>query len=334
MKAITMSKYGGPDVMSLEAMPKPKPGPDDILIQVHAAGLNPVDWKIRKGDLKAVLSFDMPMIMGNELSGVVEAVGTKVSAFKPGDEVYTRVDNEHASAFAEFSVVDHSLVALKPKNISFDEAAGIPLAGLTAWQSLFDRMQLKSGQKILVHAGAGGVGTLAIQFAKHAGAFVATTASTCNHDMLKELGVDLCIDYNEQDFIEVVKDYDAVLDCMGGKVLERSIGCVKPGGWVVNLAGLPDPITAKEMGIPTVFRFFLSLMTRKVVNAAKRAGVNYRFLALEPRGDQLKEIAQLIEAGAVKPVVDSVHSFDRYADAFTHLEDGHAHGKIILSFNK
>lgn len=330
MKAVRMHSYGGPDVMHLDEVSKPEPGPSDLLIAVHAAALNPVDWKIRKGMLKAALDIPTPAIMGSELSGVVESMGPEVSGFAPGDAVYARVDKDSMGTFAEFCTVNHRIVAKKPSSISHAEASGVPLAGLTAWQCLFDRMGVTRGQKVLIHAGAGGVGTFAIQFAKHAGAHVIATASARNHDLLRELGADECVDYTTTSVVDVVSDCDAVLDAVGGKTTLESIQMAKPGGWVVSIASLPDPVTAREMGIGFVPRLFLTLMTRKVVGAAKRAGVNYRFLFLEPRADQLQEIAALIDGGSVKVIVDSVYPLDQFKEAFAKQEAGHARGKIVL----
>lgn len=331
MKAVVMRKYGGPDVMALDDVPAPEPRANEVLIEVHAAALNPVDWKIRAGMLKAALDIKVPAVMGSELSGVVTGAGPEVLNFAAGDAVYARVDKDAMGAMAEYCAVDAGIVAKKPESLSHVEASGVPLAGLTAWQCLFDRMAVQSGQKVLIHAGAGGVGTFAIQFAKNAGAYVATTASAANHELLRELGADECIDYTTTDFTEVLSDYDAVLDAVGGQTTLDSIKVAKPGGWVVSIASLPDPVSALEMGIGIVPRLFLRFMTRNIVSTAKAAGVHYRFLFLEPRSDQLKAIADLIDSGKVRVIVDSTYPIEEYAEAFAKLETGHARGKIVLA---
>lgn len=331
MKALVMTGYGGPEVMELRDMAEPEAGPEDLKIDVHAAALNPVDWKIRAGMLKAALRYKMPQIMGNDLSGTVSAVGEKVTKFKVGDEVYARPHHERMGAFAETAVVNEAYAARKPQNLSHVEAASIPLVGLTSWQALVDLMNIESGQKVFIHAGAGGVGTFAIQLAKHRETVVTTTASPKNHDFLRDLGADQVIDYHTEDFTTEPDAYDAVFDTIGGKILRQSFQIVKRGGWVVSIASMPDPITAQEMGIPLPMRLALRFMTRQERGLAKAKDVHYRMLLMQPNGKELGQITELIEANTIKPIIDSTHPLEDYAKAFAHLEDGHARGKIVFA---
>ncbi|MCH7958867.1 MAG: NADP-dependent oxidoreductase [Candidatus Hydrogenedentes bacterium] len=330
MRAVIMTEYGGPEVMRVEDIAEPEMGAGDVMVDVRAAALNPIDFKIRNGDMKQAMKFDMPLTMGFEMAGVVREVGSDVTKFKPGDEVYARVAGSRIGCFSECIAVDESVVALKPPSLSFEEAASLPLAGLTAWQCLTDRMNVSQGQKVLIHAGAGGVGTLAIQFAKHLGAYVATTASPRNHEFLKDLGADEVIDYTAEDFTEKCSDYDAVLDTMGGTVLEKCFQVVKPGGWVVSITSMPDPETAVEMGMPLPVRLILRLMTRKVRGLARKAGVNYRFLFMNPNSEDLEGFNKLIAAGKLKPIIDKVYPLDEAVHAMNYLELGHARGKVVL----
>ena len=248
MKAFILDRYGSNDVVRAGEMPDPELHDDDVLVQIHAASVNPVDLKIRDGKLKLILPYRLPFILGNDLAGVVVRVGSGVRRFKPGDEVYARPDEDRIGAFAEFISIKEDAVANKPKKLTMEEAASIPLVGLTAWQALVERANLKTGQKVLIHAGSGGVGTFAIQLAKHLGAIVATTTSTANVEWVKRLGADIVIDYKKDDFANILHDYDVVLDTLGGETLEKSLRVLKPGGKLISISGPPDPDFAKEIG--------------------------------------------------------------------------------------
>lgn len=329
MKAFIIDRYG-PDTVRLAEMPMPQPGDNDVLVQIHAASVNPVDFKIRDGKLKPVLRYRLPIILGSDLSGVVVEVGDSVRGFKLGDEVYARVDKDRIGTFAEFIAVREESVAPKPASLSMEEAASIPLVALTAWQALIDRADLKAGQKVLIHAGSGGVGTLAIQLAKHLGAFVATTTSTANVGWVKALGADLVIDYKTQDYATVLRDYDVVLDTLGGKVAEESLQVLKPGGKLVSISGAPDPEFATEMGLGWAMRQVFRLLSYRVRRHAKRLRVSYSFLFMKPSGEQLRSIGALIDSGVLRPVVDRVFPFESTTDALAYVERGRARGKVVV----
>jgi len=330
MKAFIVDRYGSSDSVRAGDMPVPQLRDDDVLVQIHAASINPLDLKIRDGKLKLVLPYRLPIILGNDLDGVVVGVGAGVRRFKAGDEVYARVDTDRIGAFAELISIREDSVAIKPKTLNMEEAASIPLVGLTAWQTLIERANLKAGQKVLIHAGSGGVGTIAIQLAKHLGATVATTTSTANVDWVKALGADVVIDYRKDDFEAVLRDYDVVLDTLGGDVLEKSPRVLKPGGTLVSISGPPDPDFAKDMGLPWVLRQVMRLLSHRIRKSAKRHRVSYSFLFMKPSGDQLREIGALIDSGAIRPVVDRVFPFGSTKEALAYVEQGRAKGKVIV----
>jgi len=308
MKTISIANYGPLDeVVRTTDMPKPAPAPSEVLIQVRAAGVNPVDWKIAEGYLKSMRQFPMPLILGNEVAGVVAAVGSAVTGYKSGDEVYVRLDSAKCGAFAEFVAVDAKLVAPKPRSLDFTTAAGIPLAGLTAWQGLFEHLKLQKGQKVLIHAGSGGVGSFAIQFAVHIGAEVATTVGPTGLDMAKTLGAKYVIDYKSQRFEDSVKDFDAVYDTMGGETQARSLRVLKRGGVLVTIVGI---------GVDQ--------------NIAEKLGVSMKAFTMQPDGKQLVEIAGLVDAGAVKPIIDRIFTFDHGKQALLYSKTGRAKGKIVI----
>ena len=286
--------------------------------------------KIRDGKLKLVLPYRLPLILGNDVAGVVVRVGSGVRRFKPGDEVYARPDKDRIGAFAEFISMNEDAVAIKPKGLTMEEAASIPLVGLTAWQVLIERANLKTGQKVLIHAGSGGVGTIAIQLAKHLGAIVATTTSTANVDWVKRLGADIVIDYRKDDFETILRDYDVVLDTLGGEVLEKSLRVLKPGGKLISISGPPDPDFAKDIGSSWILRQAMRLLSYRIRKKAKRHRVSYSFLFMKPNGDQLREIGSLIDSGAIRPVVDRVFPFESTKEALAYVEKGRAKGKVIV----
>lgn len=331
MKAFLMTGYGGPDVAELREVETPQPGRGEVLVRVHAAGLNPLDYKIRKGDLKAITRFALPVVMGNEIAGVVEALGEGAEGFAPGDRVFARMPKDRLGAFAEYAVVPQELLALVPDGLDLVTAAGVPLAGLTALQALRDEIGLKPGDRVFIPAGAGGVGTFAIQIAKWLGAEVTTTASPRGRELVERLGADRVIDYTQERFQDQLSDMDGVFDLLGGETLEASFGVVKPGGMVVSVAGLPEPETArKDLGLGPFMTAAFWFISRKLRGAARQHGARYRFLFMHPSGPELAELAGLIETGALKPVVDRVFPFDEVAEAMAYLETGRAKGKVVL----
>ena len=330
MKAVVIDRYGNNEVVRAREMPDPELQDEDLLVQIHAASVNPLDLKIRDGKLKPVLPYRLPLILGNDLAGVVLRVGPGVRRFKPGDEVYARPDKDRIGAFAELIAIREDAVAIKPKRLTMEEAASIPLVGLTAWQALVERANLKAGQKVLIHAGSGGVGTMAVQLAKHLGAIVATTTSTANLDWVKGLGADIVIDYKKDDFETIPRDYDVVLDTLGGEALEKSLRVLKPGGKLVSISGPPDPDFAKDMGANWILRLAMRLLSHGIRKSAKRLGVNYSFLFMQASGDQLREIGSLIDAGLIRPVVDRVFPFESTKEALAYVDKGRAKGKVVV----
>ena len=330
MKAVVIDRFGSNEVVRAGEMPDPALRDEDVLVEIHAASVNPLDLKIREGKLKLILPYRLPLILGNDLAGVVLRVGPGVRRFKPGDEVYARPDKDRIGAFAELIAIREASVAIKPKRLTMEEAASIPLVGLTAWQALVERAQLKAGQKVLIHAGSGGVGTIAVQLAKRLGAIVATTTSTANLDWVKGLGADIVIDYRKDDFEATLRDYDVVLDTLGGEVLEKSLRVLKPGGKLVSIAGPPDPDFAREIGASWVLTLAMRLLSRRIRSSAKRLGVNYSFLFMRSSGDQLREIGSLIDAGLIRPVVDRVFPLESTKEALAYVEKGRAKGKVVV----
>ena len=330
MKAFVIDRYGSNDGVRFGAMPDPELRDDDVLVQIHTASVNPLDLKIRNGKLKLILPYHLPLILGNDLAGVVVRVGSRVRRFKPGDEVYARPDQDRIGAFAEFISMNEDAVANKPKELTMEEAASIPLVGLTAWQALIERANLKAGQKVLIHAGSGGVGTFAIQLAKHVGAIVATTTSTANLDLVKRLGADIVVDYRKDDFETILRDYDVVLDTLGGETLEKSVRVLKPGGKLISISGPPDPAFAKDIGSSWSLRLVMRLLSYRIRKKAKRHQVSYSFLFMRASGDQLREIGSLIDSGIIRPVVDRVFPFESTKEALAYVEKGRAKGKVIV----
>ena len=329
MKAFIIERYGR-DALHAAEMPRPPVREGDVLVQVHAASVNPVDFKIRDGKLKLVLRRPLPIILGNDFSGVVAEVGAGVTRCKVGDAIYARADKDRIGSFAEFIAIRESSVAPMPTRLSMEEAASIPLVALTAWQAFTERAALKAGQKVLIHAGSGGVGTLAIQLAKHLGAFVATTTSTANVDWVRALGADLVIDYKTQDFATIVRDYDLVLDTLGGETVERSLEVLRRGGKVVSISGPPDPAFADEWKLGWAMRQVFRVLSHRVRKRAKQLGVSYDFLFMHPDGEQLRTIGGLIDAGIVRPVVDRVFTFEQTVEALRYVETGRAKGKVVV----
>ena len=330
MKAFVIDRYGKKDQGRIGEMPDPELRENDVLVQVYAASVNPVDFKIRNGEFKLVVPYRLPLILGNDVAGVVVQVGHRVRRFKIGEEVYARPPKDRIGSFAELISLHEDAVAIMPRRLSMEEAASIPLAGLTAWQALIDRANLKKGQKVLIHAGSGGVGTFAIQLAKHLGATVATTTSAANLDLVKSLGADIAIDYKTTDFTKVLRDYDVVLNSLGAETLNKSLEVLKPGGKLISISGPPDPDFAKDQGLSWILRQGVRVLSYGIRKKAKRHHVNYSFLFMKADGDQLREITSLIDADVIRPVVDRLFPFESTREALAYVETGRAKGKVVI----
>ena len=330
MKAFVVSRYGKKNGVEAVERPDLELRDGDVLVQIHAASVNPLDLKIRNGELKPILPYKLPLVLGNDLAGVVIKVGPNVQRFKPGDEVYAKPDKDRIGAFAEMIAINENDVAKKPHALNMEQAASIPLVGLTAWQALIEKAKLQAGQKVLIHAGSGGVGTIAIQLARHLGATVATTTSTANVPWVKRLGADVVIDYKNNDFETILRDYDVVLDTQGGKTLDKSLRVLKPGGKVISVAGPPEPDFAKEFGVNWLLIQAMRLVSFPIRRKAKRRGVTYSFLFMKASGSQLRELGSLIDSGAIRPVIDRVFPFQSTAEALAYVEKGRAKGKVVV----
>lgn len=329
MKAMVIDKYGKLP-LRLAEMPQPVIGDHDVLAEIHAASINPIDFKIKEGGLKMLLKYKMPLIMGNDFSGVVVKAGAKVTRFKVGDEIYGRPRKSRIGTFAEYIAIDEEDIALKPKNLSFEQAASIPLVGLTSYQALHEILQLQKGQKVLIQAGAGGVGTFAIQLAKVLGAYVATTTRGSGADLIKSLGADKVINVGDEKFEDALQEYDAVFDTIGGNTLEKSFQILKSGGKIVSVSGVPNVRFAKEFGVGMIKKIMFFIASHKITALEKKHNVHYTFLFMKPSGKQLDMIAHLIEAGKIKPVVDRIFPFEDAPKAMEYSHAGKAKGKLIL----
>lgn len=329
MRAFVVTKYKEP--VREADVPEPVVGERDVLVRVEAAGLNPLDEKIRAGEFKQILPYKLPLILGNDVAGTVIGVGAGVCGFKPGDEVYARPGIDRIGAFAERIAVAEGDLALKPASISMEEAGSLPLVALTAWQALVERGNVRPGQKILIHAGAGGVGSIAIQLAAHLGAEVATTAGASNAHFVRALGADVVIDYHTQDFEQHLDGYDLVLDSLGGENLARSLRVLKPSGKAIGIAGPPDPAFAGEAGLNPVLRLAVAGLSGKIRKQAKKLGVTYEFLFNHASGDQLRQINTLIDQGALRPVVGKTVGFDQTSEALNALSKGGIRGKAVVT---
>jgi NADPH:quinone reductase-like Zn-dependent oxidoreductase len=330
MRGFIVDRYRKKGALRLGEAPEPALGDDDVLVEIHASGLNLLDSKIRDGEFKLILPYRPPFVPGHDVAGTVVRVGAKVRRFKPGDEIYARPRDGRVGAFAELISIDEADVALKPKNLSMEEAASIPLVGLTAWQALVEKADLRKGQKVLIHAGSGGVGTFAIQLAKHLGATVATTTSTANVELVRKLGADAVIDYMTQDFEKVLSGYDVVLNSLDNDTLQRSLGVLKPGGKLISISGPPDAAFAKEQGLNWLLQQVLRLLSFGIRKKAKGQRISYSFLFMRANGEQLSEIASLIEAEIIRPVVDRVFPFEAANEALAYVETGRAKGKVVI----
>jgi NADPH:quinone reductase-like Zn-dependent oxidoreductase len=330
MKAFLIDRYGKKETGRIGDAPQPPLRDDDVLIRVHAASVNALDTKIRTGEFKLILPYRLPLVLGNDVAGTVERVGAGVRQFKPGDEVYARPDDDRLGTFAEFIAIKATSVALKPGNLGMVEAASLPLVALTAWQALVETAQLKPGQKVFIQAGSGGVGTVAIQLAKHLGAFVATTTSTANVGWVKALGADVVIDYKQQDFATELADYDVVLNSLGKDELTRSLKILKPGGHLISISGPPTPTFATARGLAWPLKQVMRLLSHGIRSKAEQKGVTYTFVFMRASGQQLGEITSLVEVGAIRPVIDRVFPFQETQSALAHVESGRAKGKVVV----
>lgn len=330
MKAFSISRYKKNSELKLADMPEPIVKEDEVLVEIYAASVNLLDSKIKSGEFKLILPYKMPLILGHDVAGVIIKVGSKVKNFKVGDEIYARPSDFHIGTFAESISINEKDIALKPKNLTMEEASSIPLVGLTAWQALVEKSKVQKGQKVFIQAGSGGVGTFAIQLAKHLGATVATTASEKSFDFLKNLGADVLIDYKTQNFEDVLIDYDVVLNSQDSKTLEKSFEVVKSQGKIISISGPPTLVFAEELNLPWYVKFATKLLSSKVRKIAKKQNINYSFLFMKANGKQLAEITKVIESGIIKPVIDQVFPFQNTNEAVKYVESGRAKGKVVI----
>jgi NADPH:quinone reductase-like Zn-dependent oxidoreductase len=331
MKAFVVAQYGEDGIRAAD-VPEPKVGNRDVLVRVSAASINPLDKMLRNGEFKQLLKYKAPFVLGHDVAGVVTKVGAGVRDFGVGDEVYARPRDLRIGTFAEYIAIDQDDVALKPASLTLHDAAAVPLVALAAWQILVEKAQLTPGQKVLVHAGAGGLGSTVIQLAKHLGAHVATTANGASEQLVRDLGADVVIDYTKQDFSQILSGYDLVLDSLGGENLMKSLTVLKPGGLAIGVAGPPDAGFAKQVGAPKPFTLVMSFLSRKVRRAARKRGVRYSFFFMRASGAQLRELAVLYDAGHLRPVLDATFAFDQTVEALAYVESGKVKaGKVVVA---
>ena len=335
MKSLMITKYGDIN-SSLEEqdIPKPLVEANQILIRTYSSSFNPIDHMIVKGDYKAMGKVSFPAGIGRDVSGIVEEVGKNVRKFKIGDKVYSRINESFVGTMAEYVLSNVKDTALMPSNLSFDESASIPLVGLTTYQALVDIAKLSKGENVLIHAGSGGIGTFAIQLAKHLGANVTTTTSTKNILFVKSLGADKVIDYTSQNYLDEGAAFDVVYDTLGGNHTMDSFKVLKDGGRVVSIKGTVDSITAKQLGLNRLIQMIIAFQARKVFKAASKMNASYRFLYMSPNGEQLKKIAKLYELVAIKPIIDKTYEFSESIQALEYLSKGHAKGKVVVKIRE
>ncbi|OBB13305.1 NADPH:quinone oxidoreductase [Mycolicibacterium setense] len=330
MRAFAIDRYKSKDGGRIVDLPQPDVGDNDVLVQVHAAGVNVLDTKIAAGEFKIFLPYRFPLVLGNDVAGVVVQVGARVRRFKPGDEVYARPDKDRIGTFAEFISMNEADVALKPRELSMVEAASVPLVGLTAWQALVEKANVQPGQKVFIQAGTGGVGTFAIQLAKHLGATVATTASAANFELVRALGADVLVDYKTEDFETKLHGYDVVLHSQDSKTLDKSLRVLKPGGRLISISGPPDPAFADEMGLPWYVRSIMRVLSFGARRKARARNVTFSFLFMRANGEQLSAITSLIDQGVIRSVVEKVFPFESTKDALDYIDRGRAKGKVVV----
>lgn len=331
MKAFIVKRYGKKEKLHLTDWEEPTLKENEVLVQVHSAGVNSLDSLIKNGDFKLFLPYSPPFVNGHDVAGVVIKIGSKVTGFQVGDEVYSRPSDHSIGTFAEYISIDENDIALKPKNLTMEEAASIPLVGLTAWQALVEIGNIKKGQKVFIQAGSGGVGTFAIQLAKHLGAFVATTTSAKNMDLVKSLGADLIIDYKTEDFETKLKDYDLVLHSnRDTKILEKSLRILKPGGQLISLVGPPTPEFATTLDLPWYLKLVTKFLSLGAKKKSRKLNADFVFLFMRAEGKQLGQLTKLIEAGVIKPVIDKVFPFEQTNEALAYVETGRSRGKVVV----
>lgn len=328
MKAYAIDAYKGP--VTLHELPEPAARAGQVVVSIEAASVNPIDVKVRSGAFKAILPYEMPLVLGHDFAGTIAAVGAGVTQAKVGDAVFACAGGDRIGTFAERIAIAEKDIALKPSNLEMTDAAALPLVALTVWQVLVERAGIRRGQRILIHAGSGGVGTVAIQLAKHLGAHVATTVGTTNVELAKSLGADVVVDYRKEAFEQVLSDYDVVLHTLGNDELVRSLAVLKPGGKLISISGPPDPAFAASSGANWIVRQVIKLGSASIRRKAKRHRVEYSFLFMRPDGAQLAEIASLVESGVIRPVVDEVFPFDQTPAALDRTASGRARGKIVV----
>lgn len=330
MRAFAIDRYKSKDGGRIVDLPQPDVGDNDVLVQVHAAGVNVLDTKIAAGEFKIFLPYRFPLVLGNDVAGVVVQVGARVRRFKPGDEVYARPDKDRIGTFAEFISMNEADVALKPRELSMVEAASVPLVGLTAWQALVEKANVQPGQKVFIQAGSGGVGTFAIQLAKHLGATVATTASAANFELVRALGADVLVDYKTEDFETKLHGYDVVLHSQDSKTLDKSLRVLKPGGRLISISGPPDPAFADEIGLPWYVKSIMRVLSFGARRKARARNVTFSFLFMRANGEQLSAITSLIDQGVIRSVVEKVFPFESTKDALDYIDRGRAKGKVVV----
>ncbi len=329
MRAFVVDSYGK-DGLKAADLPEPTVTNHDVLVRVAASSINPLDKMVRDGEFKQLLSYRTPFTLGHDVAGVVIRTGAAVRDFKVGDEVYARPRDLRIGTFAELIAIDENDVALKPTSLTLEEAAAVPLVALAAWQSLIDLADVQPGQRVLVHAGAGGLGSTVIQLAKHLGAHVATTAHTKDVEKVHALGADEVVDYTSTDFADVLTDFDVVLDSLGTASLKKSLTVLKPGGLAISVVGPPDPAFAAQLGKP-LLRPLMAVLSRTIRKQAKKLGVRYSFFFMRASGLQLKELANLYDKGILRPVLDRTFAFDETLEAMAFVEQGRASGKIVVT---
>jgi NADPH:quinone reductase-like Zn-dependent oxidoreductase len=331
MKAFVVDQYGKTPIRAAD-VPEPPVGDRDVLVRVAAASVNPLDLMVRNGQFKQLLKYKTPFILGHDVAGVVTRIGAEVRDFAVGDEVFARPRDLRIGTFAELIAIDQDDVALKPASLTLPQAAAVPLVALSAWQILVEKADVQPGQKILVHAGAGGLGSTVIQLAKHLGAHVATTVSPSKVDLVRDLGADEIIDYTTEDFTKKLSGYDVVLDSVGGDNLTKSLQVLKPGGLLIGVTGPPDADFARQLSAPKPFEWVLSLLSRKIRKSAEKRGVRYAFFFMHASGAQLRKLAALYDAGHLRPIIDSTFPFAQTPQALAHVENGNTKaGKVIIT---
>lgn len=330
MKALVLKRYGGLDTMEFCELPRPAIKPDEILVQIHAAALNPVDLMIAKGAFKPLMPVTLPQVVGSDLAGTVIETGSSVTRFKRGDAVFASIFDLPGGSMAELAAVPERAAAHKPDNLDFVQAASIPMVGLTSWQAMRERMQLKRGQKVFIPAGSGGIGTFAIQLAKHLGAIVGTSTSSANLTLVRSLGADEVVDYKQQQVQQVLQGYDAILGTLRGDALDKSLAILRPGSKVVSLIGPPDAAFARARGMNFFMKAVFGLLSAGIIRRASKRGASYSFLFVRPDGGTLGEIGALLAGGQIKPVIDKVFAFEQAKEGLAYLEQGRARGKVVV----